>query len=141
MAWLLSVEDTTEDTTAIITPKRFATRAAPIPPPQEAPGDAHRWERARAGGDTRLRAAVVDDRGTALNGTAWNTGSVQQRSREEIYENRNVRKCRMDCRQPPGGLRFVAGKRLQQRHKLAAGRNVRADFGRARRGPTIIRHR
>jgi hypothetical protein len=33
MAWSLSAADTTEDTTAIITPKRSTTRAAPGPWP------------------------------------------------------------------------------------------------------------
>jgi hypothetical protein len=33
MAWWLSVEDTTEDTTAIIIPRRFTTKAAVGPWP------------------------------------------------------------------------------------------------------------
>jgi hypothetical protein len=61
MAWWLWVADTTEDTTAITTPRRFTTRAAGRRPSQ-APGEGRRWEHARAEVDTRLRAASADDR-------------------------------------------------------------------------------
>jgi hypothetical protein len=76
MALWLSVGGTTEDTTAITTQKRFTTRADTGPRPQEVPEEGNRWEdvpaervmRLRVEGDTGLRAAVTNDRHSALNG-------------------------------------------------------------------------
>jgi hypothetical protein len=133
-----------EDITAITTIKRFAPKAAG-PQPWEAPEEGHQWERAaeEEAGDTRLRAvaAAADDRRAALNGTAWNTGSVEQRSREEIHENYNARKYRTDCHQPRGGRGFAAGNRVHQHHQFATGSNVDADLRSAGPGPTVIHQR
>jgi hypothetical protein len=70
---LVEEEDTTEDTTAITTTRRFTPRVA-APQPREAAEEGHRWERAVAvvEEDMRLQAAAIDDRRTALNGTARN---------------------------------------------------------------------
>lgn len=58
-AWLFM-----EEAMAAIAAGRFATRAAAIPYPREAPGEDRRWEDAPVEVDTR-RQAAVDTRGAA----------------------------------------------------------------------------
>jgi hypothetical protein len=72
----LSEEDPTEDTTAITIPKHFTTTVAG-PRPLRAPGEGHQWEQVQTEGDTRLQAAVIDNRCAPLNVEIWNTGSVE----------------------------------------------------------------
>ena len=81
--------DTAGGMIAIIATTRFALRAAIGPRPREAKEEGHRWARVPAEGDVRLPVAegdtgrpvaAIDDRPHGVEGTAWNTASVEQPS-------------------------------------------------------------